>query len=239
MRHYDQRRSQRFKRRGVQIAVNVDEAGLLQFMLGKQRRTHPDRQGLAVDEHAVAVEDDEVEGAVHRPAGITRPRNANMRSAASAVAAAMTTATDMAVAMSTATAAAMAVAVAVASYMVVTMVITTATATAMAVAVAVDIENLLDGDVTSIHVGRRSASRITTRSVVPQCGTTLRVVNCDAERRTTMLREMRIMKASRQTNQRRRSGVLSMELALTLPILALVLAGAWGGRALDRGGRER
>ena len=36
---------------------------------------------------------------------------------------------------------------------------------------------------------------------------------------------MKIMKASRKSIQRRRSGVLSMELALTLPILALVLAG--------------
>ena len=33
------------------------------------------------------------------------------------------------------------------------------------------------------------------------------------------------MKASHKSIQRRRSGVLSMELALTLPILALVLAG--------------
>ncbi len=33
------------------------------------------------------------------------------------------------------------------------------------------------------------------------------------------------MKASRKSIPRRRSGVLSMELALTLPILALVLAG--------------
>ncbi len=33
------------------------------------------------------------------------------------------------------------------------------------------------------------------------------------------------MKASRKSNQRSRSGVLSMELALTLPILSLMLAG--------------